>query len=592
MRAYNCSMKIGMLAWMTSLLGIGTASADFSLWTDSSRVLINTTTSGADVSADVADFPLLVRLTAADFAFSEARSDGADLRFADSAGAPLPFELERFDASAKVAEAWVLLPMVKGNCASQWFRMYWGNTSVTAASSGPSVFASAGGYAGVWHLDEDATGGGGAYKDASGAGNHGTGLALDSAARVDGAIGKATLFSPAAGPSISIPHNAGLHPAAALSVEAWIKSASQGPFRRFVNKPFTTAAPPWNEYGLEADAAGGKAVFSVTVNDTEGGVAATTVMANGAWYHVAGTFDGIAQRIYINGFLEAILPRSGAASDYGQPLSIGRYALDDFSKFDGTVDEVRVSRIARSADWIKLEYANQKTGQNLIGFRKFDVCQATFRTPPDTSIDEGASLQLTAATECGGDYFWSVVSGQAPSILDPETPTLHVRVPRVSRDTFIVYRFSATVGGLPRSGDIKVTVKEAIPDPDFTLASTAWSGSDTLTLKPVIANTQALAAAKAPALHYAWTLSGPGVDTVSGADYLALSHPAGGGALAIGLCLDDGGATLCKQATVTIPAPTTFVAPRAASGKGFSWGSGRRTDASGRVLPGHSTRAR
>ena len=194
-------MKVCSLVGVAALVGYS-AAADFSLWTDSSRVLVNTTAAGADVAVDVANFPVLVRLTAADFIFSEARTDGADLRFADSLGAPLAFEIERFDAVAKIAEAWVMLPMVQGNSSSQWFRMYWGNATATSSSSGPSVFAEVGNYAGVWHLGEDAAAGSGAYKDVGGSSNHGTSVGLNSAGRVSANIGRGTLFSGAANQGI------------------------------------------------------------------------------------------------------------------------------------------------------------------------------------------------------------------------------------------------------------------------------------------------------------------------------------------------------------------------------------------------------
>ena len=35
--------------------------------------------------------------------------------------------------------------------------------------------------------------------------------------------------------------------------------------------------------------------------------------------------------------------------------------------FVGDIDEVRISKVARSADWIKLQYENQKPLQTLVG---------------------------------------------------------------------------------------------------------------------------------------------------------------------------------------------------------------------------------
>lgn len=567
-------------------LGFSAAAADFSAWTDSTRVRFNTTSAGAGVSATLLNFPVLVRLTAADFTFSEARSNGADLRFADSLGNPIPFEIERFDAAAKEAEIWVQPTSVKGNSQSQWIKMYWGNPSATLGSSGPSVFAAAGNFAGVWHLGEDGGTAIGNYKDASGGANHGTGIALSSASDVSGAVGQASQFSGSANQGITVPHSAALHPSSALTIEAWVRSTSQGPYKRFVNKAFTASNAPWNEYSLESDSTGSHVSFSLTLAGTESGVASTTAMSNGEWYHVVGSYDGISQKVYVNGILENSMPRSGSVSDYGQQLTIGKYSQDNYSNFDGLVDEVRVSRSARSADWIKLSYANQKAGQKLISFEQFSGCAEVFQIPRDTSVSEGALVSLGARTECSSGYSWGAVSGPAPRILDPEVKTLQAIMPRVSRDTVIVYRFSAQYGSGPRYGDVRVTVREAIPDPVFTLPELpTWSGADTLKVTPAVSNLAALKAAGMPPIRYAWTFSGVEADSASGSGWLALMRPKAAGTITIGLCMDNGGKRLCRETQVTASAPSTALRKHRARSRAWRDAAGSHRDARGRALP-------
>ncbi|MDB5104474.1 MAG: hypothetical protein JWP91_2163 [Fibrobacteres bacterium] len=586
-------MKVIARIAIASLLGSSPGCpAGFAGWADSTLVLLNTTSSGADVGEDQAGFPVLVRLAAGDFIFSEARSDGADLRFADQAGAALPFELERFDPAGKVAEFWVLVPIVKGNEAEQGFKMYWGNPSASPASSGPAVFPAAGDFSGVWHLGEDGGSAAGAYKDASSFGNHGTGAALTAASDVAGMIGSGTLFMAGSNQGVTVPAQASLHPTGGLTVEAWIKSTSQGAYRRFMGKPFSAVAAPWNEYSLEADITGTMPTFSVTLGDAEAGVIGTTAMVDGIWYHVAGTYDGSMQKIYVNGVLEASIARTGSVSDYGQALSIGKYGLDNGSNFDGAVDEARFSRTARSAGWIKLAYANQRAGQKLVTFRKFASCTAVFSVPVDTAVAEGASTALAAVSDCADAYSWSIVSGPAPRLLDPEVKVLQVVMPRVTRDTVIVYRFTADYGGTLRTGDVKVSVKEAIPDPLFTLpALPNWNGSDTLVVKPAISNAAAVQASREPAIHYAWTLAGVPVDSVSLAGSIALTGPARSGSLTIGLCLDNGGPVACKETTVNVSVPVG-IRSRTARGAAFGRPGAGRWDAKGRPHPGKSRRTR
>lgn len=47
-------------------------------------------------------------------------------------------------------------------------------------------------------------------------------------------------------------------------------------------------------------------------------------------------------------------------------MSIGGMRGTDF-RYIGDIDEARVSRVARSADWLKLQYENQKPMQSLVG---------------------------------------------------------------------------------------------------------------------------------------------------------------------------------------------------------------------------------
>lgn len=78
-----------------------------------------------------------------------------------------------------------------------------------------------------------------------------------------------------------------------------------------------------------------------------------TPVAAQAWHHVAATHDGSTVRLFVDGAQrheQKIAP--GVAADCKAPLSIGGAAYEDNFPFHGTIDEVRLSRIARySADF-------------------------------------------------------------------------------------------------------------------------------------------------------------------------------------------------------------------------------------------------
>jgi len=62
------------------------------------------TIDSSKIDADLTDFPVLVKLTSSNFDFSEANSDGYDIRFTSSDGTTLlDFERVKHDSSSEEA---------------------------------------------------------------------------------------------------------------------------------------------------------------------------------------------------------------------------------------------------------------------------------------------------------------------------------------------------------------------------------------------------------------------------------------------------------------------------------------------------------
>ena len=141
-------------------------------------------------------FPVLIRLTGSAFDFSQAQTSGGDLRFAKSDNTPLPYEIERWDPAAGMAEVWVKVDTVLGNDNTHAITMYWGNPNVADSSNGAAVFDTASGFQGVWHLGEA---GNTVAKDATINGFNGTLYGMTAASSVPGAIGIARNFDGASG---------------------------------------------------------------------------------------------------------------------------------------------------------------------------------------------------------------------------------------------------------------------------------------------------------------------------------------------------------------------------------------------------------
>ena len=368
------------------------AQALYPSWAYSRDIHINTTASGANTSSSVSNFPVLVRLDASNFDFSQAASDGSDIRFETSSqtGA-LSYEIERWDAAAQKAEIWVKISTIQYNDNTQFFRMFWGKTGQTTESSSANVFQYTNGFQGVWHLGEDGNTSANGYGDATSNANHGTGSALTNSSDVTAVSGLGQNFNGASNQSIDFGTASTLHSSTSLTLEAWINPTSLSASRAILGKANSSNANPFHEYLLGIDGTGTKASFSLTTAGALNTLNGTTALSNGTWYHIAATFDGSTMRLYVNGALDASTSASGSVGNYSQPFLLGKYYWDNGENFDGKIDEPRFSNNTRSADWIKLEYANLKPNQKLV------------ESFPRVWDGEGADNNWTTAANWSGD---------------------------------------------------------------------------------------------------------------------------------------------------------------------------------------------
>jgi hypothetical protein len=151
-----------------------------------------------------------------------------------------------------------------------------------------------------------------------------------------------------------------------------------------------------------------------------------------------------------------------------------------------------------------------------------------------------------------------VVSGPAPNLLDPESKVQFLSLPRVTKDTALVYRLTAVFPDSSPHRDITIQIKESSPDPIFNLpAIQTWNGTDTLPIRPTITNLTALKAGRDSVIHWSWTLSGTIVDTTLLSNGVMLKSSTDG-LLKIDLCLDNGGTPTCHSTSITVSVPVSL----------------------------------
>ncbi len=134
---------------------------------------------------------------------------------------------------------------------------------------------------------------------------------------------------------VSIPSSSALSPTGAVTVEAWVRPSAKpaaGSFQSIVTKT--------DSYSLQFN--GPQLEFTTIQGTTRRRVQApaSSVVA-GQTYHIVGTYDGITQRLYVNGSQVAWAAFSGAVNVNAKSLYIASW--DGASEFvAATIDEVAV----------------------------------------------------------------------------------------------------------------------------------------------------------------------------------------------------------------------------------------------------------
>jgi hypothetical protein len=334
-------------------------------WSHSKRVVLNTSAAGAGVSGDVHGFPVLLRLTEANFFFSEARANGEDIRFVNSFGAPLPYEIESWDAGLKRAEVWVTVDTVRGNSSDQYITMYWGGSPgipVLSRSNPAAVFDTTLGFQGVWHM---ASATGAPLADATVNRFEGTpsDTTPESAA---GAVGQAMRFNGTSS-CFHIKNTAtgrlDFPGFGNYTLSAWVYADTlDNQFRQIISKSdykYALQVHNINEWEF------------LEFLDGKGWEAVRSPATAKAWKHITGVRAGQNQYLYIDGALvsSTIIALDTVLASVSLDVFIGRQSDVASRYWKGGIDEVRADNVSRSAEWIRLCYMNQKETDALVEFK-------------------------------------------------------------------------------------------------------------------------------------------------------------------------------------------------------------------------------
>ncbi|WP_299695496.1 DUF2341 domain-containing protein [Hydrocarboniphaga sp.] len=317
----------------------------------------------AVVGAEASGVPVLIRLHEGVFRFADAAPEGADLRFiAGDDKTPLKYHIERYDEVFNLAFVWVQVPHLKPGepaaiPAAIW--MYYGNPKAADESDPRGTYDAY--QTLVWHLSER----GKPASDASGNGNNGT---ADFASVDSGLIGGAARVDLAA---IALPATPGL--ALAANAEAtwslWVKAGT-------AEADGVIYSQRDGEAAVRLALAHGVPYVAITGAAGEAAhISATTALDSEHWHHLAITAAHGKATLYVDGAEagsgDAAIPALGSAAVLG-----GDSATTLASAFNGQVDELEISKLARAPALIKLAAVNQGIEDKLVAFGADEVASS------------------------------------------------------------------------------------------------------------------------------------------------------------------------------------------------------------------------
>lgn len=319
-------------------------------------------------STDQTNFPVLVSTT--NTLWKTAANGGhfqtgVDFIFKDSTETTiLNYETESYTATTGAIIAWVNIPTLS-HTADTVIYIYYGDATVNTSQENVSATWNTG-FSAVYHLKESA-GTSGSIKDSTSNANVGTPYTnygtstIGDISTTSGEIGNAQSFN-GTNHAITAANSASLDIGATnvITLSAWVKRSATN----------TTGSIIVHGVGGSGGYCMEVGVTPATVNQikcTKFGVVDITLgtlPADTNWHLVHEVGDGSGTYVYVDGAISGTSGNSQnwksatALLDIGGSLSTADNAAP---YWNGTIDEVRISNVTRSANWITTEYNSQSS---------------------------------------------------------------------------------------------------------------------------------------------------------------------------------------------------------------------------------------
>ncbi|MFX1427848.1 MAG: DUF2341 domain-containing protein, partial [Promethearchaeota archaeon] len=304
------------------------------------------------------NFPILVSFFDSDL-HDKVQPNGDDIAF-NNGTTWLFHEIELFiqnyNSTHAQLIAWICIPKLSP-FEDTIIRMYYGNSTMDSQENNFGVWDS--NFIGVWHLNEPS----GPVMDSTLNRYNGvvTGASSTSSAIIDGGyefVRSETDYIEMLGTGDKLQLED-------FTVEVWMKTPdSTVPDDYYlVTQSLYYDTESWAINICDDTGHLNEGRFTLKISGEQQIVYSNSEITGNEWHHLVGVRGSSQLFIYIDGVLANSITddKPGQFIKSSKNISFGSAITVDSEDFNGLLDEVRISAVARSADWIKTEYNNQFT---------------------------------------------------------------------------------------------------------------------------------------------------------------------------------------------------------------------------------------
>lgn len=474
-------------------------------------------------SADLTDFPVMVSFTDNDLRTTGnggnvQNTNGYDIRFTYANSVVwLSHDLEYYNATTGEVVAWVRIPVLQYDEDTE-IDMYYGNASISTDPSSTDTYVD---YHAVYHMGEDN------FLDGTSNSYDGTNSGSTDAT---GKTGRSQQFD--GSDIIELTSFPNLN--TEFTISMWFNTTDDTHNGRL----FSDDRNNTQGYALSFGDPGDQRIRTFSRGLSGAGVIdAVETFTTGTWYNVVLVVDRTNEDriIYVDG-ASSISDLSDAGTwgvDLGNAAIGGEAAGGEAVRFEGSIDEVKISSVVRDVDWLATEYNNQNapgtfmsvgTEETLAGFtvsESADTVAFTVAINASSASLTQVNYSATGGTAVNGSDY--VLASGTVDIAIGETSNyfkLDLTNDLVSEvdETIIVTLSSPVNANLGTNNTITITIGDDDTEPTIQFADTQATvneGTNQFSI-PVILNS---ASGQDATVNYAVT----GGTATGGSDFILAS---------------------------------------------------------------------